>query len=212
MLKFIVLEDLIIEYSDVSSLDTLVIKKKCKTGGFDPRYPSSLLTNTYLFDTENYNWIVMNATVHEGKYVSVILLVQLTYGYKHVFIDFTNNTAKFVKADFKPINDDDEYEKQYDITSKKKMKRISKIDVRLEDSDIDILIDKNIVIDYVDKKYYEIDQIYVINGIDYDDTIEYLEERFFRESCMMTYDYSGRISSDKYVFVTVKGDRDGEEE
>lgn len=94
------------------------------------------------------------------------------------------------------------------MTKEEKVVRIGKVNYASSDNDFTIYDDgiTTLVIDWVNHKYYQVDQSYFIpwsEDEEFDEAI--LEEKFFKESSMMTYDYRQKVTGG-YYFVTVKKD------
>ena len=98
------------------------------------------------------------------------------------------------------------------MTKEEKVVRIGKVNYAVSDNDFTIYDDSitTLVIDWVNHKYYQVDQSYFIpwsEDEEFDEAI--LEEKFFKESTMMTYDYRQKVTGG-YYFVTVKKESDYE--
>ena len=94
------------------------------------------------------------------------------------------------------------------MTKEEKVVRIGKINYAASDNDFTIYDDgiTTLVIDWVNHKYYQVDQSYFIPWSEDEELDEsILEEKFFKESTMMTYDYRQKVTGG-YYFVTVKKD------
>ena len=93
-------------------------------------------------------------------------------------------------------------------TKEEKVVRIGKVNYAADDNDFTIYDDgiTTLVIDWVNHKYYQVDQSYFIPWSEDEELDEsILEEKFFKESAMMTYDYRQKVTGG-YYFVTVKKD------
>ena len=89
-----------------------------------------------------------------------------------------------------------------------KVIRIGKINYAASDNDFTIYGDgiTTLVIDWVKREYYQVDQTYFIPWPEDEELDEaILEEKFFKESTMMTYDYRQKVTGG-YYFVTVEKD------
>lgn len=94
------------------------------------------------------------------------------------------------------------------MTKEKKVVRIGKVNYAVSDNDFTIYDDgiTTLVIDWVNHKYYQVDQSYFVPWSEDEEVDEaILEEKFFKESTMMTYDYRQKVTGG-YYFVTVKKD------
>ena len=98
------------------------------------------------------------------------------------------------------------------MTKEEKVVRIGKVNYAVSDNDFTIYDDSvtTLVIDWVNHKYYQVDQSYFIPWSEDEEFDEgTLEEKFFKESTMMTYDYRQKTTGG-YYFVTVKKESDYE--
>ena len=106
------------------------------------------------------------------------------------------------------------YDSDNSTTKEKKIVRIGKVNYAASDNDFDIYDDgvTTLVIDWVNHKWYQVDQSYFIPWSEDEEVDEaILEEKFFKESTMMTYDYRQKVTGG-YYFVTVKKDEVKDEE
>lgn len=86
-----------------------------------------------------------------------------------------------------------------------KVIRIGNANHAVNDNDFTIYDDGivSLVIDWANHEYYQVDQSYFISCQDDEELDEaILEEKFFKESTMMTYDYRQKVTGG-YYFVTV---------
>lgn len=155
--------------------------------------------------------------------VCIALVIMTNDGYEY-YIDFKNRTAenltkkhnKFIEqmemgVKMRPfLDEDDEYDDDNSRTKENKVKRIGKRNYDCADDEFTVYMvykDIGIVVDWVDKKIHRIEDYYVVEDVD---TFEEAEEKFFKESCMMTYDYSSK-TEEGVIFVKVEEEKNDEE-
>lgn len=124
------------------------------------------------------------------------------------YIDFVNKTIRNLTEEEEKKAKEKELEEEYSTTKEEKVVRIGKVNYAASDNDFTIYDDgiTTLVIDWANHKYYQVDQSHFIpwsEDEELDETI--LEEKFFKESTMMTYDYRQKVTGG-YYFVTVKKD------
>mgnify|MGYP007112961306 CR=1 FL=1 len=130
------------------------------------------------------------------------------------YIDFVNKTIRNLTEEEEKKAKEKELEEGYSTTKEKKVIRIGKVNYAADDNDFTIYDDgiTTLVIDWVNHKYYQVDQSYFIPWSEDEELDEnILEEKFFKESTMMTYDYRQKVTGG-YYFVTVKKDVSTDEE
>lgn len=147
---------------------------------------------TYEFDGEVYN------TEHYDSIENMLKSLE--------YLDFSDLVYvpdEIVERHLNNICDSDN-----SMTKEEKVVRIGNVNYASSDNDFTIYDDgiTTLVIDWVNHKYYQIDQSYFIpwsEDEEFDEAI--LEEKFFKESSMITYDYRQKVTGG-YYFVTVKKD------
>ena len=153
---------------------------------------------TYEFDGEVYNtdqYDSIGSMIEALKYLSFAELVYVP--------------DEIIERHLENICDSDN-----STTKEEKVVRIGKVNYAASDSDFTIYDDgiTTLVIDWVNHKYYQVDQSYFIPWSEDEELDEsILEEKFFKESAMMTYDYRQKVTGG-YYFVTVKKDVSTDEE
>lgn len=147
---------------------------------------------TYEFDGEVYN------TEHYDNMENMLKSLE--------YLDFSDLVYvpdEIVERHLNNICDSDN-----SMTKEEKVVRIGNVNYASSDNDFTIYDDgiTTLVIDWVNHKYYQIDQSYFIpwsEDEEFDEAV--LEEKFFKESRMTTYDYRQKVTGG-YYFVTVKKD------
>ncbi len=132
------------------------------------------------------------------------------------YLDFVNETIKnLTEEEEKKAKEKDQLEENTYINNKDegKVVRIGKINYKCGD-DFEIYDDgmTTLVIDWVNRKISEVDMSYFVpcpDNEEIDD--EALEERFFKESTMMSYDFRQRVKGG-YLFVLTVKEEDEEDE
>lgn len=147
---------------------------------------------TYEFDREVYN------TEHYDSIEGMLKSLEC--------LDFSE--LVYVPDEIVERHLDNICESDNSMTKEEKVVRIGKINYASSDNDFTIYDDgiTTLVIDWVNHKYYQVDQSYFIpwsEDEEFDEAI--LEEKFFKESSMTTYDYRQKVTGG-YYFVTVKKD------
>lgn len=130
------------------------------------------------------------------------------------YVDFVNKTIRNLTEEEEKKAREKELEEEYSMTKEEKVVRIGKVNYAASDNDFDIYDDgvTTLVIDWVNHKWYQVDQSYFIPWSEDEEVDEaILEEKFFKESTMMTYDYRQKVTGG-YYFVTVKKDEVKDEE
>ena len=209
MMKMIILvDDLFIEYDACDIPDSVkIFKYNMKTRKCDRENPVE-----YMILKKMLTGIGNNAVI-----------IMTNDGY-HYSIDFTNRKAEnLTKKHNKLIEqttalypipfpyEDDKYDDDNSPTKEGKIKRIGKRNYDCADDEFTVYMvykDIGIVVDWVDRKIHRIEDYYVVEDAD---TFEEAEEKFFKESCMMTYDYSSK-TEDGVIFVKVEEDKNDEEQ
>jgi len=124
------------------------------------------------------------------------------------YIDFINKTIRNLTEEEEKKAKEKELEEEYSMTKEEKVVRIGKVNYTADDNDFTIYDDgiTTLVIDWANHKYYQVDQSYFIPWSEDEELDEsILEEKFFKESTMVTYDYRQKVTGG-YYFVTVKKD------
>ncbi len=147
---------------------------------------------TYEFDGEVYNTEQYDSIENMLKSLECLDFSELVYVPDEVVERHIDNIC----------------ESDNSMTKEEKVIRIGKVNYAVSDNDFTIYDDgiTTLVIDWVNHKYYQVDQSYFIpwsEDEEFDEAI--LEEKFFKESSMMTYDYRQKVTGG-YYFVTVKKD------
>lgn len=147
---------------------------------------------TYEFDGEVYN------TEHYDSIDNMLKSLE--------YLDFSE--LVYVSDEIIKRHIDNICESDNSMTKEEKVVRIGKVNYSSSDNDFTIYDDgvTTLVIDWVNHKYYQVDQSYFIpwsEDEEFDEAI--LEEKFFKESTMTTYDYRQKVTGG-YYFVTVKKD------
>lgn len=131
------------------------------------------------------------------------------------YLDFVNETIKnLTEEEEKEAKEKEQLEENIYINNKDegKVVRIGKINYKCGD-DFEIYDDgmNTLVIDWVNRKVSEVDMSYFIpcpDNEEIDD--ETLEERFFKESTMPSYDFRQRVKGGYLFVLTVKEDEEDE--
>lgn len=213
MKKMIILvDDLFIEYDACDIPDSVkIFKYNMKTKKCDRENPVEYCRLETRFDDFGRDAVCTS------------ILIMTNDGY-HYNIDFTNRKAEnLTKKHNKLIEqttalypipfpyEDDKYDDDNSTTKEGKIKRIGKRNYDCADDEFTVYMvykDIGIVVDWVDRKIHRIEDYYVVEDVD---TFEEAEEKFFKESCMMTYDYSSK-TEEGVIFVKVEEEDNDEEE
>lgn len=129
------------------------------------------------------------------------------------YLDFVNETVKKLTEEEEAKKKEQPEEMYINDKDQGKVVRIGKIAYKCGD-DFDIYDDgmTSLVIDWVNRKILEVDMSYFIPCPD-DEEIddETLEERFFKESTMMSYDFRQRVKGG-YIFIKTLDEGEDEED
>ena len=203
---------LYVEYESYM-LPYITIRKLADSTEYTGINGSTIGTVFSVVGNEEINYTIIktyyDGTRNNSSCIACDVSIYFDYSTELYHINFVENTIT-------PIDKEEKEENEYSTTSEEKTIRIGKVNYKVDDDDFTIYAydDESciLVIDWVKHKLYEVDQSYFIPWTNDEPAEEdFLEDKFFRESSMMTYDYRQKLE-DGYYFVSVKKEEDEDEE